>query len=396
MEQPGFLSRKFFQDRRFITIIWCLLPLIAMKDFFRDRYNNYKIFKGVFQHLTEGRDLYIQYPAEYGDTNHYGPLFAFVIAPFSVLPDVVGVLLWGLFNVGVLIYALRKLELRKEYEILLMLLCTVEVANTTWSNQFNPSVAAMLVMSYVMVEKKKDFWSPLFIMMGFFIKLYTIVGLLFFFFSKQKLKFFLGCVVWTIVMGLLPMLISSPQFVIDTYLGWLASLTEKTALSVSLTSAQDISVMGFVRRLTQNASIPNWPFLLVGALAVVLPLVRFDQYDKKLFRLYLLCSIMMFVVLFSPGSEHPTYVICVTGIFIWMITQPVIFTRTNIVLTVLVILWTGLSPSDLLTVPVRKFSTSYALKAVPCIIVWVMLIWQLMKTDFGKAPMVKSEERFAE
>ncbi len=48
-------------------------------------YNNFLVFRGVFDHLFSSLPLYEPYPLEYGDINHYGPIFAFIIAPFAVL-----------------------------------------------------------------------------------------------------------------------------------------------------------------------------------------------------------------------------------------------------------------------------------------------------------------------
>ena len=44
---------------------------------------------------------------------------------------------------------------------------------------------SLIILSYVLIEKEKDFWSACLIILGTFIKLYGIVGLAFFFFSKN-------------------------------------------------------------------------------------------------------------------------------------------------------------------------------------------------------------------
>lgn len=369
--------------RKFVVALWLLLPVINWaKDFFKGRFNNYKIFKGVFWHLTNRQNLYAEYPSEYGDTNHYGPTFSLMIAPFAVLPDIAGMLFWGLFNVIVLFLALKRMKLTEKYETMLMLLCMVELANSVWHQQFNPSITAMMLLSYVMVEEEQDFLAPSMIMLGFLIKLYTIVGLAFFLFSKNKIKFIAGCVFWFVVLFALPMVFSSPEFVLQSYLDWKVSLTDKSAQSASLDSAQDISVMGFVKRLFVLPGLPNWPFWFVGLAAVLVPLTRFSQHKSRLFRLYTLCSLLLFIVLFSPGSENPTYIICVTGVFLWMLLQREIFSTRNIIITVLVIVVCGLMPTDLLSVSARKFSTAYALKVIPCVIVWGILVWQQITMNF--------------
>ena len=60
--------------------------------------NNYLIFKYVFWHTIQGKSLYALSPAEFEDCNHYGPVFSLIIAPFAVLPDFIGMLLWLLIS----------------------------------------------------------------------------------------------------------------------------------------------------------------------------------------------------------------------------------------------------------------------------------------------------------
>ena len=75
-------------------------------------YNNYKIFKNVYFHSIEKLPLYNEYPLEYFDHNHYGPVFSLLIATFAILPDYLGIPFWGLFNAGILAWAITQLPLQ--------------------------------------------------------------------------------------------------------------------------------------------------------------------------------------------------------------------------------------------------------------------------------------------
>ena len=87
------LAKPFFHDMRTLLGLWLLLPVVGavMK---LHSCNNFLIFRGVFWHALNGTSLYAPYPAEHFDTNHYGPLFSLVIAPFAAMPLFVGLLLW--------------------------------------------------------------------------------------------------------------------------------------------------------------------------------------------------------------------------------------------------------------------------------------------------------------
>ena len=95
--------QNFFTDYRFITILWFGLALatIVQNVFIRGQFNNYLIFDGVFGTLLSNLPLYVAYPEEYFDTNHYGILFSIVIVPFAILPKWLGCTLWIIANAGV-------------------------------------------------------------------------------------------------------------------------------------------------------------------------------------------------------------------------------------------------------------------------------------------------------
>ena len=79
-----FLQKPFFSDYRTLFGLWLLLPVIAtlLK---LSKHNNFLIFRYVYWHTIEQLPLYVAYD-EYWDTNHYGPFFSLVIAPFAMLP----------------------------------------------------------------------------------------------------------------------------------------------------------------------------------------------------------------------------------------------------------------------------------------------------------------------
>ena len=377
-------GKKFFQHPKYIWLIWLGLSFINWwKEYFRDRYNNYKIFRQLFFHVLDKKNLYAGYPQEYFDSNHYGPVFAFIIAPFAILPDIWGSLLWSIFNAIVLYIAINRLPFKKDQLILIMLLCTIEMANAMWSNQFNSAAAAMIVLSFVLVEEKKDFQASFFIVLGTLIKLYGIVGLVFFLFSKRKSVFISGCVFWLVVMFLLPMLISSPEYIYHTYFDWFHSIVDKNQLNVSLDSSQDASIMGIIRRVSGNENIRNFPIIITGLVLYLLPFLRFSQYKSKEYRLLILASTLMFVILFSSSSEHPTYIYPMIGVSIWYILQgEKMTTKLNLFLLAFVILIGGLGPTDILGYPVRRIVIDYSLKALPYAIVWLFILRELIVKEF--------------
>jgi hypothetical protein len=144
--------------------------------------------------------------------------------------------------------------------------------------------------------------------------------------------------------------------------------------------------------LLRDATIPNWPFLLFGVVAFGIPLLRLSQYKFARFRYQVLASALMLIVLFSTGSEHPTYIIAVAGAMIWIFMQEDPFSRKNIILIVLLVLVTGLGPTDVFPKYIRhEFINKYVMKAWPCIAVWLMITYELLVKNFEHLIMPKSD-----
>lgn len=376
-----FLQKPFFSDYRTLLGLWLLLSVIVtiLK---LSKHNNFLIFKYVFWHTIEQLPLYVAYD-EYWDTNHYGPFFSLVIAPFAVLPEWLGLLLWTIALSLFLYYAIRRLPLAHQKLIFIYWFCSHELLTALFMSQFNVAIAAIILATYYCVEKEKDGWAAFFIMFGTFVKLYGIVGLAFFFFSKHKGKFVLSLLAWALLMFAAPMLISSPDYILSQYVGWWDSLTAKNAENI-FSGGQNISLLGMVRKISQSASYSDLWLIGGGLFLFGIPYLRVKQYKNEAFRYALLSSVLMFVVLFSTGSESSTYIIAFVGVSIWYVTAPWKRTNWDVVLMVFAFILTSMSPSDLFPAYIRKeFVQPYALKALPCVIIWLKLSYEMCLKDYG-------------
>lgn len=373
---------SFLLKKECVIAIYLILAIIAgFKQYHHHSYNNYLIFKYVYWHSTDLQNLYNNYP-EYQDSNHYGPVFSVFIAPFALLPDGLGTILWNIANVCILLWGIYSLPVSLNKRTIIAWICAHEALTALFSFQFNIALTGIILLSFSYLIKKKEVQSAFFIAFGTLVKLYGIVGLAFFFFTKNKLKFILGCIIAFALLFALPMVISSPAFVIQSYSDWYHSLAHKNDLNASLTSFQDISLMGMVRRATGNVNIPNMPFLLGGLVLFGLPYTRINQYKHLGFRLMLLASTLIFTVIFSSGSESPTYIIAFAGVAIWFMVQQNPKKSWIIALFIFAFILTSLSPTDIFPGPVKEFIRLYSLKALPCVIIWFTIIYQMMKEDF--------------
>ncbi|EKY05002.1 glycosyltransferase family 87 protein [Capnocytophaga ochracea] len=372
------MLKKLFANYRFITILWFALALatVVQNVWIAGKFNNYLIFDGVFWHTFKQLPLYLPYPDEYFDTNHYGILFSAVIAPFALLPKWIGCTLWIMANAAFLYWAIRQLPLSKKAIIAVLLIAAHDMYTAAAMQQFNISVIALLVGAFVFIERRQSHWATLFIVIGTLTKLYGIVGLAFFFFAKDKWRFIWSGLFWLIALFCLPMLYSSPDYVVSQYFDWYASLAEKNVsnLNTTIYNLQNLSLLGFLQRtgIYNNNSI----VILIGLGLFALPYLRIRQYKNLNFRLLLLASVSIFLCLFSTGTENSTYVVAYVGIGIWFMVSEL---HPKLKITLLVLAMLGsLSPTDLFKPLKEPYIIRYSLRAVPVTLVWLAIVYEML------------------
>jgi hypothetical protein len=228
----AFVAKIFDINKKpnFITVLWFLVPFIALLIEAQKEavfINNYLIFKNVFWHSLHQEHLYQLYPEQYFDKNHYGPLFAVLIAPFAILPNYLGLVLWGMMNVSLLFYAVGKLPISFWGKNIILLIALIETLTSIQNLQFNPMLCSWIILSYVAIKNNQLSLAALLIVAGTFIKLYGVVGLPFIFFTKDYRKLIGYLILWAIILFCLPMFIN---------LNAITSLSDCFVLSVPIKS----------------------------------------------------------------------------------------------------------------------------------------------------------------
>ena len=372
------MLKKLFENYRFITILWFALALatVVQNVWIAGKFNNYLIFDGVFWHTLKQLPLYLPYPDEYFDTNHYGILFSAVLAPFALLPKWIGCTLWIMANAAFLYWAIRQLPLSKKAIIAVLLIAAHDLYTAAAMQQFNISVIALLVGAFVFIERRQSHWATLLIVIGTLTKLYGIVGLAFFFFAKDKWRFIWSGLFWLIALFCLPMLYSSPDYVVSQYFDWYASLAEKNVsnLNTTIYNLQNLSLLGFLQRtgIYNNNSI----VILIGLGLFALPYLRIQQYKNLNFRLLLLASVSIFLCLFSTGTENSTYIVAYVGVGIWFMVSEL---HPKLKITLLILAMLGsLSPTDLFKPLKEPYIIRYSLRAVPVTLVWLTIVYEML------------------
>lgn len=379
--------KNIIYNKKLAVALWFGLAFIGVVlEFSRSNSNNYLIFKGVFEHTLHQRHLYLSYPEEYGDLNHYGPVFSLVIAPFALLPNWLGVVLWVMFNATLLYLAIGMLPIVEKWRNAILIFSAHEMMTSAEWMQSNAMICAFIIFGFVFINRGKESWALFFIMLAAFIKLYGIVGFAFFFFSRDKLKFMGWAIAWSAIFFVAPMIISTRSFIVQSYVDWYTELKFKNTRNARLdiqNDFQDISVMGMIRRIFHYTGLKNY-FVMAPALILFSSQYLSVKHFKDIrFRIYLLCAVLITTVIFTTSAESPTYIIAFPAVCIWFVLQP--SSKWTTAFFIFALLLTSFSYSDIFTPYLREhFIRPYSLKAFPCLAMLLILLWQVWKKQFLK------------
>ncbi len=337
-----------------------------------NRYNNYTMFEKSFHHLQEGKDLYLLYPGEFWDQYKYTPTFTAFFGLFAIFPDWLGLSLWNLLNAMALFFAIWLLPVRSQRQKgLMVLIIVIELMTAIQNEQSNPLMAGLMLLSFGMLERGRCFPATLFILFAAFIKPFALAGMVIFLFYPGKWKMALYSALSFIILISLPLLFISLNqygFLLTSYLH---ALQEDQSVQLGM------SVAGLLQSWFR-ADIPKNLVLMSGVILFFLPFLRYRLYNSFDFRYLTLASILIWVVIFNYRAESPTYIIAMTGVAMWFV--PAAGNRLNVVLFVLAFILTVLSPTDLFPAVLRRsFVVPYVLKALPCILIWFRIYYELFR-----------------
>jgi hypothetical protein len=365
-------------------IIWALAGLVTgWKQFslsaVHSHINNFQIFKASFGHFIHRMPLYVEYPKEYFDLYLYGPIFAILMAPFSALPDGPSVIMWNVLNSVVLFVTLWHLPLVENKRVAITWIVLNSSITALLNTQFHALCLALILWSYICVEKKNYFWATLWIVLGIYIKLYGVVGLAFFFFAKDRLRFASYFVFWLLVIGFIPFVLGGFDYGLQTYREWMGILAHKNELNENIKNIRtDVCVMGMIRRWTGDPTISNLWFLVPSMLLNVYLFFQIKKWSDPDFRLRILAFVLLYILLASTGTESPTLVMAFPAVGIWFVLGEK--TKARWAMLIFTLLISSFSPTDLFPAYIRnEFINPLALMIVPLFGVWIWLAWELFR-----------------
>lgn len=335
------------------------------------KYNNYVIFKYSHFHLLEGKDLYrVYYPEEHWDLYKYSPTFALFFGCFAWFPDWLGLTLWNLLNVMVFFIAIRYLPgLDDKRKMLILLLSAADVMISLQNSQSNVLVAGLLIIGFVLLERKSYFLATLCFAATFYIKIFGVVALILLLFYPDKRKSIFYTIFWMVTLWILPAIIIGFRPLLTTYLQYLNMLKNDHSVSMG------ISVMGWIKSWF-GLDMPKTVLAVTGFMIMCLPLVNYRKFADYSNRILFFCGLLIWMVIFNHKAESSTFIIATSGVFILFVSRKK--SIVNLVLLVSVVLFTSLSSTDLFPSFFReRLFEPYMIKVVPCILVWCRILSDL-------------------
>ncbi|MGN6510357.1 MAG: hypothetical protein ACTHLD_12935, partial [Chitinophaga sp.] len=177
---------------------------------------------------------------------------------------------------------------------------------------------------------------------------------------------------------------SSPSYIARSYREWYEALVFKNERNKQFDKGiylQDISAMGFIKRVFNLHYMSNLWVIVPAMVLFAAQYLRLKYREYTSYQLYILCSALLFTVLFSSSSESPTYIIAFPAACIWYVLQPK--TWRNNAFFIFLLIGCSFSHSDLVTPWVKKnIVVPYAFKAFPCLVLWLVIVYQVLTRRF--------------
>lgn len=365
-----FFKKPIFTNKKLIVATFFFAALItAIQNTFLHESNNYKIFYYSLNHLLKGADLYVEYPRQHFDFFLYGPAFPVLFSPFFLLPYKVGLFLWHFFFTAVWVVAIYKMPLTNNQKAFALWYGFQELFTAISNSQTNPLIAAIPLFAFIAFERNRPFWAAFFIIVGFNIKIYSIVAGALFILYPQKVKFITSSLFWALVFAVLPLLFTSPAKLLLQFQSWFRRLVQKSDYD----KINNISIHRLIHQII-SLDISAMFIAATGIILFCSVYLNRKAFFSKNFRMLLLSLILIFQVIFHPAAESASYITAVTGVAIYWLYCP--RNTIDIILIIACYILTIMSSTDLMPAYIKdNFIKPYVLKALPCVLIWLRVLF---------------------
>ena len=378
-----------FLQRHWLAGLYVLLAAgVTAQRLVLHKQNVFRIFSSAFHNLVAGRNIYAAHPDQYFDFFRYTPVAALAFGPFAVVPEWLGLAAWNTVNGLALYWAVRRLLPRAQAQLVLLLVMG-DLARTMQSCQSNGVVTALMIAAFLAYAADRPLRGALAVAGGAAIKIFPVGAALFALLRRDRWRA-LGMVAAAaaVIFFVLPMAFIGPRDLVIQYARWAAQEHAETFKPM-------YSVMDVLDVWTGYYG-PRLPIQLAGVAILLLPLaLRRRPQDDPSWRLTLLCSLLVFSVLFNYGAEPPSFVIATTGIAVWYAAGR----RTKlqgVLLGLTLALVTGEGLGIWPQAIRHAWMDDARIRVLPVLAAWIAMQWELLGWRLAPAPVLAQPEAVPE
>ncbi len=365
-------SALLLQQKSVYIIYFVTLAAINIANVISGRMNTWNIYRSVFWHFVKHDDIYTAYPAEFGDQYQYSPSFPALFAPFASLPNYVGYFFWNNLSMLLIPFLIFKFKnFSVQQKAMVCYIGLLEMLVCLQGTQANVMIANLILISFLAFENKQQWLAAFALAAGIYIKVYPVVAVSLFLLYPDKIKFSVKFFVAMIVVGALPLLVFSPLELVMMYKKWFVIMQEDPGVIPG-----SISLTGIAQAYFHITDASKLIVQLVGVAIFCLMYIRTNLFKEYYYRIYFLCSILLWVALFNHVSEITTYAIAICGVGFWFIHQrQTKAIKITMLLFVLIATVLSIDPTPRFII---KYIYEHSLKTLPFAIVWLCILYQML------------------
>ena len=299
---------------KLLFIVYVILAAVAIFQVLRSGGTDiFTIFRASWHHFIHSKPLYALYPDVAMDYFLYSPMFPLLFSPFAILPVKTGLIIWLFFNSIFCYFVFSALPLTLEKKIVFILLIAFDLLLNLQYTQTNPVVLALILLTWICVEKKQFLLASICIVLCFCIKSYGAIVAVVFLFEKNKLRIISYCLISFIALHLLSFIFISPLQVVQYYKDWFEIISGATIL-------EKFSIYGIVQAF-HFTKITEFYILVTAFILLIVFLVSYYLSGMNN-RSYILSFLLIWVVVFNRSAESPTYILAMAGVILWYLNRP--------------------------------------------------------------------------
>lgn len=300
----GLLKPETLKKTSFILFVMTAV-VIAVQHYYKPSFNNFKVFVSAFQHLLDLKNLHDYYPAEHDDQFLYAPPAAVWLGIFSIFKTGFSIILWNVFTTlswWLAIYHLPNIDLQVKNKIAFF--AFIELTTSLHNLQTNPLLTAMIVASFILLEKNQLWKSHFITALAFFTKGISGAGVFLLLFYNSYLKNAFSFFIAFIAVAMLPALFVGFNALPGLYMDWIQVLLDDHEVN------SGISVIGLIHD-NISKGINAYVIQVVGLLLFLIDLMYIRMNKKNTFgwRFFALSFILIWVILFNHAAESSGYIL---------------------------------------------------------------------------------------